>query len=693
MARRLRTLGIYIVLLSGAALILFGLLGSAVATLRLVIFLSTLCLFMVPGVVLVRWFFEEHVSGVAMVPVSFTISVGIFALLGVPFLILHGSLEPYLWIAGAIVAAAVVAAVLKIVRRKPSAENGAPDGFSFSRLWIPFLLLSIPLASMSRLRVRNGLGDMWVYLAWVREFLDAEKLALHEPFFGHQIGASRAQFNGWLLEQAAFSRVSGMDPVNLVLGYLKPVLVVMSLLAFYALAKTLLKSQTAALLASTLYALFFLVNLVPLLGGFGGEFIGRIAEDKFVARFLFFPTALVFAFLFLENRKPRYLLIFAFLCWVVVAIHPIGLAIIGLSTGGFGLVHLAINWRKKEEWIGTLSLGGAILSLLVAPLLYLLVTGDNLLAKLQSANISSVNSDKLDKLDNLVFILRSNAKIFELSGGYYIMHPSLLLNPPILVAVVVGLPFLFWRLRRSLAAQLLAGMLLVSIIVCYVPPVATFIGNHVVSPEQLWRIAWPIPLAAFLTVGWMVWEVTRLAQNGLRATEGPRRLIQVLPLLVVLCALTMAAPASAAGVEKVYGTDEVCSDPIFHWIGGNIKETSVMLAPGSVNICIPAYSSQANVVSLRGWRVMKHQTALNKRVPGKVDVSQVALDVRDFFHRSTLDGKIGIIQSNKVDYVMTKAGSQLSNKLGNLSGFTVMDTPGEKYALFAVNRSKLNRSN
>ena len=159
-----------------------------------------------------------------------------------------------------------------------------------------------------------------------------------------------------MLEQAAFSRVSGIDPIELVLGYLRPTLVVMSLLAFYALARTLLKSETAALLAGSLYALFFLIQLDPTLGSFGREFVGRVAEDKFAARFLILPVTLVFAFLFFESRRLRYLAVFAFLCWAVVAIHTVGLAIIGLSTAGFGLANLAVNWREKGAWIRTAAL-------------------------------------------------------------------------------------------------------------------------------------------------------------------------------------------------------------------------------------------------------------------------------------------------------------------------------------------------
>ncbi len=195
----------------------------------------------------------------------------------------------------------------------------------------------------------------------------------------------------------------------------------------------------------------------------------------------------------------------------------------------------------------------------------------------------------------------------------------------------------------------------------------------------------------------MVWELTRYAQIGLRTTGGPRRVIQVLPLVILCALMAMAAPASVDGVESIYGAAKTPLsapsrfDPIFRWMGNNIKKTSVVLAPDRANVCIPAYSAQVNVVSLRGGQVLKHLTALEKRAPGQIDVPQGALDVRNFYFRSTLEEKLRIIQRHEVDYVMVPAGSPLNGTLKSQPGFTAIDTPGERYTLYAVNRSKLRR--
>ena len=92
----------------------------------------------------------------------------------------------------------------------------------------------------------HSYNDIWVYLAYVREALNTSHLALHEPYFGKDTGISRVKINGWLLEQAALSGTSGVDPVELVLRYLNPTLIVLALFAFYALARILVKSAAGA---------------------------------------------------------------------------------------------------------------------------------------------------------------------------------------------------------------------------------------------------------------------------------------------------------------------------------------------------------------------------------------------------------------------------------------------------------------
>jgi hypothetical protein len=690
--RSLRVLDAAIVASGAGALILLGPLRFIIEAFPLLAFLSAFVLFLVPGVLLSHWFLGEHFSGAALVPVSFAISAGIFGLLGVPILILHLGLGAYLLLAATVVAAFLAAAVIR-TRRGLTPEGGkygtlSPSSFDW--LWVPFALLSTVLVGASGARVPFFYDDIWVYLAWVREFLSTDKLALYEPYFGNETGLSRVMIDGWLLEQAALSRASGVDPIELVLDYLAPALVVVALLAFYALARILFRSEAAALLSGCLLALFYLVNLEPSLLSFGGEFVGRMAEDKFVTRFVFLPVALALSVAFLESRKPRYLAFFALICCAVMAIHPVGIAIIGLSMAGFGLLHLALNLRRREAWAMMVALSVPLLAVVLFPAAIVFVaTGESLTAFLSDADI---NSHDPEVLANMVFVKPGRERIFEFGDGSYIMHPSLVLDPVVLGALLLGLPFLIGRLRRHLPAQLLVGTLVLISVVCYVPPVATFLGDNVVVPGQLWRLAWPIPLAALLTVGWMAWEATRRAQASLNALGIGRRITLFLPVVLVGAMVAVAAPAVVAGAGDIYRTGEVgsrCSpaEPVFGWMRDNIREPSVVLAPDAENTCIPAYSASANVVSLRGGLILDVLPALERRAPRQIDVPQRVLDVRRFFHGSTR--RVEILRRYEVDYVLIYANPSLSRQLESLPGITAIETPGESYSLHAVESRRL----
>lgn len=716
MFRRLLSLDAGVVLASLVALALVGPLRGVLQEIPVLTFAGTLLLFVVPGALMSSWFLREHFPAVALVPAAFVISTAFFSLLGVPMLVLHRSLTEYLWVSGGIIAVFVLVAAVRTFLRKPDdtkegipaeppAESFVEPPEPFTRwLWAPFLALGVALAFVSRTRTPVVDADTWVYLAYVREYLNTDKLALFNPYFGDKLEVmSRVKINGWLLEHAAFSRVAGIDPVNLVLRYLAPTLIIVALLAFYALARSLFKSELAGILAGSFYTLFLLVNLNASQFSFGGEFVGRMVQDKFATLFLFLPIALCMAVGYVESSKKRYLAFFLFLCWAVVTIHPVGIAIFGLSMAGFGLFYVAVNWRSIGAWLKMVALAVALLSVALVPVLFALVSGESVSAVLYSADIGETNPKVLA---NMVFVRPEWRHIWLLGDDLYIMHPYLILNPTMLLAYVLGVPFLLWRLRRSLAAQLLLGVLLVPTVVCYVPQIATFVGDRVIAPGQLYRMAWPIPVASVLILSWMGWEAVKAAQRGwgsLRATPGATpgatpRATGFLPLAVVAALTVAAAPAYAAGVRDIYEAGNPppgaasCFDPALHWISNEITTPSVVLAPDAENLCIPSYSAEANVVSYRGAPVLDNLAGLEQFADENITVPQGALDVQQFFSGVTLEEGIEIIRRQSADYVMVYAGTPLDGQLKTTPGFVHVDIPGSRYSLYEVDYQDLDGS-
>jgi hypothetical protein len=227
-------------------------------------------------------------------------------------------------------------------------------------------------------------------------------------------------------------------------------------------------------------------------------------------------------------------------------------------------------------------------------------------------------------------------------------------------------------------------------VVCYMPPIATFFGNNIVVPGQLWRLAWPLPLAAVLTAGWVGWEAALWVQKGLNRLRIPPQLTAFLPLAVLSVMMVVATPASMAAVKKVhdaggppYGVP-TCFAPVFPWIRDNIKEPSVVLAPDTQNDCIPAYSAKANVVSVRGSQVLAHLQALERRAGRKIKVPKRALDEQRFFHGATPQEKERILRHYKVDYVMAYAGSPTEKQLRHLPGLAAVEVPDDYFDLYRI---------
>ena len=702
MTRCVRSLDAAILLLSLTAITLLVPLRAVTEASPLIAFVATLLLFMAPGALVTHWFFRNSISGPALVPVASAVSTGVFGLLGVPVLILHRSIEFYLWAAGAVLAASLATAGWKALRARMPAVEGGPVaeanegsyGSPAGWLWAPLAVLGGGLAFVTTRRVPNNYDDIWVYLSWVRDFAGAERLALRDPYFGERItGLSRVKVNGWLLEQAAFSRVSGLDPIDLVLRYLTPTLVVVALLAVYALARTLLKSERAAVFSTSVYALFHVVFIEPSVHNVGVELAVRIAEDKHAARFLILPVVLLSATLFVERRRWRYLGLFAFLCWTTIAVHPSVLPVLGLCMLGFGLVHVAANPRRRAAWTGMVALALAMWSVVVGPLL-LLFTGESPAAVLYSADI---NATPPEVLEYTVFITESWRHIYEFDDGSYMMHPWLLLNPVTLVAYVLGVPFLLRRAKSSLAAQLFLGGLTVTTVAVYVPPVATFVGEWLIVPGLLWRLAWSIPLLVLLTVGWMAWETLGYAETRLKRIGIGRGAARALPLTLVAALMAVAASPTVAEAVGLYRKFEVARtsdyhpDPIFPWMRDNLEEPGVLLARDSANNVIPAYSASLDVVSQRGEGMIRDRDELEQRAGSKILIPRRYLDVHAFFFGPTLDKEAqGILRRYDVDYLMVYAGGPLDERLKTLPGFSAVDrAPREKYGLYAVSLQEL----
>jgi tetratricopeptide (TPR) repeat protein len=642
------------------------------------LFLAALALFMTPGLVLASFFLRNTLISAAYLPVAFALSTAAFGFPGIPALLLHWPIETYLLICGGVLLLSLGLAVLAaFLRPSPEPLGNAPGSRSSGLLWIFFLALGSLLALAAVLMEHPPSADTWPYLAYIADFSERDRLALYGPFSGPESAVFNRMFlNGWLLEQAALVKVTGIAPVELVLDYLAPALVILALLAFYSLALTLFEDRSAALLAGVLYALFFLVHLTSVHNTMGGEFLARITEDKFVARFVHLPVALSMAVLFVRERRWRYLALFATVFWATGVVHPLLMAIVAICLTGFGLLHLALNLKKRGAWT-TVGAIAAVPSLtILPPALYLIATGNALLNKFEAG--APLTAPRIEDAQAL-------GRLMVLGEDSYIMDPALMLDPTIAAAYVLGVPFLVWQIRKPAAQLLLGTMLLVPALV-YIPAIATFISRFV-GPWSLWRLAWPIPLASVLVLAWISWFVLELVRRRLQGMGGrAARLAPVLPLALVLALTTGAAALNLEGLRaadesgKIGQEDDTCRDPAFSFLGEVIDDQAVVLTDDSIGGCVGAHASEAVILA---YRALEGDA-------GQAPASLLLQALNNFFGASTLDKKsVQSIQSFGTKYVLLPVGSPLNEQLEYSPGFTALDTPGSRYQIYEVDWAEL----
>ncbi len=638
--------------------------------------LAAFVMFMLPGLVLLDLLLSRRVGKsrgiLSRVPPAFALSAGIFGLLALPPLLLKWNLDTYLLACGGVFLLSVVGAIVLMFRGPEPTEERRETGGNERVLWVLLIVLTAVLGFASVGIHQGARSDFWAYVMYAQRFFGLDPL--NSFFVG---GFSRSSVMGWSLEQAAFSWVSGINPVTLLTTYLAPALILLSVLALYGLALSIFQNRVAALISGCLAALFFLYHLDSSPQSLGTQFVGRIVEDKFVVRFIFLPVALSLAALFLRERNLRYLFLFTFVCWSVVSIHPIGLVLIGISVTGFGLAHAAANWRDSAAWKSLFALGAGMSSIVLPPLAYLLATGSASLSILDKASVVS---------DKLLLSSQRNERLFLLGDGSYIMHPSLVLDPPILAAYLLGIPFLVWRAKRSLAAQLLLGTLLFTTALVYVPPLAVLAGG-IVGPWTIWRLAWPIPLAAILTLGWMCWELLSLLKSRLIERGPSNRIAHILPLLFVCALVAVFTPMVAANVRSADEQGEIaqdksyCQDPMFPWMNENVTTPTVILAPDAETSCFMGYMPEAYYVNYRSAALSDVASS---------ETYRSVEEVESFFDTKALDDEaLSILRRYEVNYVLLPASSPLNQQLERTPEFEMLNSPGHRYRLYEIKLDEL----
>lgn len=336
-------------------------------------------------------------------------------------------------------------------------------------------------------------GDAWFYVPVMRSFLQSPNLEVVDVYIGKNLMGARQLFGGWWVFQAYLSGLGNIAPVDMLLVYIRPLLMIVSLLGVYGLTKELSRNTRTALLVVVVQIVFYVSDIAGSdalgRGAIGYQFFGRLGEDKATVAFVLVPIAILLAIRFLTDGRFGTLLGFFLLAAGISVIHPQGMVYLGLSCTLFLIVRFF--FCRDKAYISR-----SILILLIIGLCFSVPIGQLFI---RHGNLVSETASLETVLNETTSRVQSN-KLLILSEAYdlYMLNPELLENPYLILSILLSLVMLF-RIKRDIAAQFIFSNLALLLFFLYNPVTASVLGR-IMTPVLLWRMLWILPIG--LAIGY-----------------------------------------------------------------------------------------------------------------------------------------------------------------------------------------------
>lgn len=461
----------------------------------------------------------------AKVAVMPGLGLGLITLPGFYALEAHTSLDHFAFIYAVFAAVACGVSVL-FWHDNPDAHDEQMSSF-VNPLVLGMLLIVVggivttPFWAKDRV---SGDFDDWTYMAYARDYVNADHMNQHEPFFGTEDAPTpRMRDNVWVLTEALVAKTGGSTPNSVLLEYLRPLLTVLVLLSTCALTWTLFKNMTIALLAAMFQIGYALIDLSPH-EGMGRNLFMRISEDKMIGAFMLFPLGLVFVARFVEARTVAAIAGFTLIVLAISFVHPVPLVFLAITISSLALIRFAQDRDVRSA---------ALLLMLLVPV------GLGSIWPLVQRQLLQDSAPQLFGTEESSITFRDAFRFTEIGHGLLIGNYHMIIHP-IVIATIVLTPVAWLLARRRLGNQMLAAMTGGALIVFFVPLIATPLSD-VMTPQTLWKVPWIIPVGPVL--GYLTFEGTRRLA-ALSPVAGKR--LRSLAVMAVVPAITVVLLLGAA---------------------------------------------------------------------------------------------------------------------------------------------------
>jgi hypothetical protein len=246
-----------------------------------------LVIFMLPGAALLCLLGDDE-TWWERLALAFVASLALVGVVSQMAIFLHASIQFVLWGFLILTAILLAGAVLRCVLapgepRKRESKDRPP-------VWL-WAILAVMVAAAVIYQVNSPLnGDEFDAGAFTQNMLVDDRMMVNEPKLGAGLPVSpRFDFSAWLVDQALLSRITGQNLWDQ-FQVLRLPLMLLTLAAFYRLARSVTGRRDAAAVATIVWIFYLLTTNEFTVAGY--ETVARPDLDKCVAGFIVLPIAL-----------------------------------------------------------------------------------------------------------------------------------------------------------------------------------------------------------------------------------------------------------------------------------------------------------------------------------------------------------------------------------------------------------------
>lgn len=568
-------------------------------------------------------------------------------------------------------------------------------------------------------------GDAYSFVSFTSDALTGAPMNVTEPLLGTGKGpGARMAFNQLLPIYHLWSYMPKVDHIELTATASRSMIALWAVLASYMLGKAAgYGNRRFGLLAASIQVLIYLAAPFLRSDHVSIFFFERINADKFTVTVTMLPVVFALSIRYVRQGRRDAWIAAAIATFAVSTIHALIAAMLALALAAFGGLHLLLNLRHRDAWVRVIGLAILVGIVMFLPFTQLFIArgsdplsstypssfeGWSIGEKLTPAlpffmmrnmdvygplpNLAHLDADQAntDASPFLIWRFAVNMRrrriiLFDLN--HYISDPSLILEPPYLLSLLI-LPLLLWRLRSSLGAQFALGTSLAVLFVMFNPILTPMLGAMVI-PWILWRFVWLLPYA--LTLALVTQRLLTLLVKVLTRLPklGPARgaLLANAPLGFVVVAGLLLRPSIIANIEEIHART---AGPVAYGTPKNIlarleEETShsgpvIVLADQNLSVTIPAYVGNADVLAHRVLTTSELFPADEQD-----QALQRHIDQYNFLHTSFLTAaSVDILQQNDIRYVIVSSGSDLGVQLRLSPQWFEWLVDDQSYSLYAV---------